>query len=472
MIAEANAPESALLTDLYQLTMLQGYFDQGMEQRAVFEFFVRKLPAERNFLIAAGLEQALTFLENVRFTSEELDWVSSHGAFRAAFVNYLAQLRFTGDVHAMAEGRVFFANEPILRVTAPIGEAQLVESRLINLLHFQTLIASKAARSVLMAPTKLLVDFGLRRAHGAEAGLLAARASYLAGFAGSATVLAAPLYGVPVFGTMAHSFVQAHDDESDAFDHFAHALPENVILLIDTYDTEAGAKKVVQLAPKLARDGIKIKGVRLDSGDLADHAFKVRRILDEGGLRDTTIFASGSVDEYVLDRLRAQRAPIDGYGIGTHMDTSADAPYLDCAYKLVEYAGAARRKRSEGKVLWPGRKQVFRSYDNDGRMAGDVLALAGDRLAGEALIQPVMRAGRRIEPPVPLNDSRARALRELSRLPEALKQLAHAPEFPVRVSPAIERLAQEVDDQQLYSKNQRPAQRRAFVECSEVDHAI
>jgi len=449
MISESNASTSALLTDLYQLTMLQGYFDQGMEETAVFEFFVRKFPAHRNFLIAAGLEQSLEFLENVRFTEQELEWIAKHGAFRPGFVNYLEHIRFTGAVHAMAEGTVFFPNEPILRVTAPIAEAQLVESRLINLLHFETLIASKAARSVLMAPGKLLVDFGLRRAHGAEAGLLAARASYLAGFAGSATVLAASLYGVPVFGTMAHSFVQAHDNEMTAFEHFARSLPENVILLIDTYDTEAAAEKVVALAPKLARDGIKIKGVRLDSGDLADHAFKVRRILDDGGLKDATIFASGSVDEYVLARLVKQNAPIDGYGIGTHMDTSADAPYLDCAYKLVEYAGSARRKRSEGKVLWPGRKQVFRSYGSGGRMAGDVLTLEGDRIDGEALIQPVILGGRRIAPPVPLNGSRARALRELDRLPDALRGLERGAEYPVRISQAIEQLAREVDSKQF-----------------------
>lgn len=451
MLSELNAPSSALLTDLYQLTMLQGYFDRGMEETAVFEFFVRKLPVGRNFLIAAGLEQALTFLENVRFTSEELEWLSGYGAFRPAFVRYLEKLHFSGEVHAMPEGTVFFANEPILRITAPIAEAQLVESRLINLLHFQTLIASKAARSVLMAPAKLLVDFGLRRAHGAEAGLLAARASYLAGFAGSATVLAAPLYGVPIYGTMAHSFVQAHDDETVAFDHFARSLPENVILLIDTYDTEAAAEKVVRLAPQLARDGIKIKGVRLDSGDLADHAFKVRRILDDGGLTQATIFASGSVDEYVLARLNERNAPIDGYGIGTHMDTSADAPYLDCAYKLVEYAGAARRKRSEGKVLWPGRKQVYRSHDNDGRMIEDILTLEGDPANGEALIQPVMRGGRRLAPAVPLGDSRARALRGLKSLPEVLKKLEHAAEYPVRVSEAIVSLARDVDAKQSQS---------------------
>lgn len=449
MVAEMKT--SPFLTDLYQLTMLQGYFDQGMKGTAVFEFFVRKLPAKRNFLIAAGLEQALAFLETVRFSPEELDWIASHGSFRPGFVRYLEALRFSGDVHAMAEGTVFFPNEPILRVTASIAEAQLVESRLINLLHFETLIASKAARSVLMAPGKLLVDFGFRRAHGAEAGVLAARASYLSGFAGSATVMAAPLFGIPVYGTMAHSFVQAHDDETAAFEHFARSLPENVILLIDTYDTEAAAEKVVRLAPKLMKDGIKIKGVRLDSGDLADHAFKVRRILDGGGLQDTTIFASGSVDEYLLERLMKQNAPIDGFGIGTHMDTSADAPYLDCAYKLVEYAGKARRKRSEGKVLWPGRKQVFRRYDEAGRIHSDILSLEGDQQEGEPLILPVMKGGRRLTPPEPLQRSRERALAELERLPEPLKSLEAAPIYPVTVAQALKNLASEVDALQAHA---------------------
>jgi nicotinate phosphoribosyltransferase len=451
MISDPNAQTSALLTDLYQLTMLQAYFDQGMEETAVFEFFVRKLPAQRNFLVAAGLEQALTFLENLRLTGEELEWISGYGAFHPAFVRYLERLRFTGNIHAMPEGTIFFPNEPIFRVTAPLPQAQLVESRLINLLHFQTLIASKAVRSVLVAPNKLLVDFGLRRAHGAEAGLLAARASYLVGFAGSATVLAAPLFGVPIFGTMAHSFIQAHDDESAGFEHFARSLPENVILLIDTYDTEAAAEKVVHIAPKLERDGIKIKGVRLDSGDLAEHAFKVRRILDDGGLRHVTIFASGSVDEYVLERLLQKNAPIDGFGIGTHMDTSADAPYLDCAYKLVEYGGKARRKRSEGKVLWPGRKQVYRSHDPDGYMLGDVLSLENDNQEGKPLIQPFMQDGRRIRATEPLNKLRDHALEQIKRLPKPLRVLAHGPEYPVAVSDAIRRLAQEVDAAQAES---------------------
>jgi len=262
---------------------------------------------------------------------------------------------------------------------------------------------------------------------------------------GSATVAAAPLFGVPVYGTMAHSFIQAHDDESLAFEHFAHALPGSVVLLIDTYDTEAAAQKVVQLAPRLQRDGIKIKGVRLDSGDLADHAFKVRRILDDAGLRDVTIFASGSVDEYVLAQLAEKKAPIDGFGIGTHMVTSADAPYLDCAYKLVEYGGKARRKRSEGKVLWPGRKQVFRSYGDDARMLKDELGLDGEKIKGEELIRLVMKGGRRVLPPLPLKELRQRTLNELNRLPQLLCGLKRAEEYPVGVSAAIHSLARQVD---------------------------
>ncbi len=409
---------------------------------------MRKLPLQRNFLIAAGLEQALGFLENARFTAEDLEWVSRQPAFRPDFVRYLTNWRFSGDVDAMPEGTIFFPNEPILRVTAPLPQAQLVESRLINLIHFQTLIASKAARSVLLAPGKLLVDFGLRRAHGAEAGLLAARASYLAGFAGSATVLAEAAYGIPVYGTMAHSFIQAHEDEKTAFDHFAHSLPGNVILLIDTYDTEAAAEKVVQLAPKLERDGIKVRGVRLDSGDLADHAFRVRRILDAAGLQYVTIFASGSVDEYVIKRLAEKHAPIDGFGIGTHMDTSADAPYLDCAYKLVEYAGKARRKRSEGKVLWPGRKQVFRSYDEQGHICGDVLGLASDRLAGEPLIQPVMKQGRRMGATASLRETREKTLEQLKRLPNGLKDIEPAPPYPVTVADSLREMARALDRQE------------------------
>lgn len=416
-----------------------------MEERAVFEFFVRKLSPGRNFLVAAGLEQALDFLENLRFSADELEWVTASGRFSPGLVDYLEKLRFTGDVHAMPEGTVFFANEPVLRVTAPLPVAQLVESRLINLLNYQTLIASKAVRSVLAAPGKLLVDFGLRRSHGAEAGLFAARASYLAGFAGSATVLAAALYNIPAYGTMAHSFIQSHDDEGEAFEHYARAFPNNAILLIDTYDTEAGAAKVVALAARLQQQGIAVKGVRIDSGDLKEHSRKVRRILDEGGLPKAVIFASGNLDEYRLHELLSSGAPIDGFGIGTALATSADAPSLDSVYKLQEYSGHPRRKRSEGKATWPGRKQVYRHYGENARMNGDILTLEEDHQEGEAMLKQYMRQGWRAQPAPTLAQIREHALRQYALLPETLRSLGAAPEYPVTVSQALQELARAVD---------------------------
>jgi nicotinate phosphoribosyltransferase len=430
---------SPLLTDLYQLNMLQSYLDHGMTETAVFEFFSRKLPARRGFLIAAGLAQVVEFLENVRFGADELDWVRDTGRFGADFIDYLADFRFTGDVDAMAEGTVFFADEPIVRVTAPLPQAQLVESRLINIVHFQSLVASKAARMVLAAGDRTLIDFGLRRAHGAEAGLFAARAAYIAGFAGTATVLADPLFGIPIFGTMAHSFIQAHDDETEAFEHFARSRPANLVLLIDTYDTEAGARKVVALAPELSAAGITLSAVRLDSGDLAAHAREVRRILDAGGLGAVRVFVSGGIDEDAITGFVASGAPIDGYGVGTSLVTSEDAPALDCAYKMQEYAGIPRRKHSEGKATWPGRKQVFR------QRAGDVLTVVGDAQEGEPLIRPVMREGMVVAPPPSLAEIRTHAAAELERLPEHLARLQTAPPYPVEVAPALRRLADEAD---------------------------
>ncbi len=435
----------ALLTDLYQLTMLQAYFDQGMNDTAVFEFFVRELPAGRSFLVAAGLQQALDYLESLRFSDEELAWLERCGRFSPGFVASLAELRFTGEVAAMPEGTVFFANEPILRVIAPLREAQLVETRLINLLQFQTLVASKAARVRLAAADRLLVDFGLRRAHGAEAALLSARASYLAGFDGSSNVLAAMRWDIPMYGTMAHSFIQAHTDETAAFEHFARSHPRANTLLLDTYDTEAAARTVVPLARKLSADGITIQAVRLDSGDLAEHARRVRAILDAGGLSGVSIFVSGSLDESSVEQLLAAGAPIDGFGVGTRMNTSADRPYLDCVYKLQEYAGAARRKRSEGKATWPGRKQVFRQLDADGRMAGDTLTLEDDAPPGSPLLVPVMRAGRRLAPSPPLQAVRGHASAELARLPDTLRPLSTAAAYPVTVAPALQALTRAVD---------------------------
>jgi nicotinate phosphoribosyltransferase len=436
--------ESLLLTDLYQLAMLQAYCEQGLNGTAVFELFVRKLPARRGFLLAAGLEQALEFLEGARFTEAECDALRRLGQFPPAFIDSLAGFRFTGDVDALPEGTVFFPDEPLIRVIAPLPEAQLVETRLINLLHFQTIVASKAARMVLAAPGKLLVDFGLRRAHGAEAGLLAARASYIAGFAGTATLEAALRFGMPAYGTMAHSFIQAHADESLAFEHFARSRPKGVVLLIDTYDTERGAEKVAVLAHRLAREGIQIQGVRLDSGDLGAHARRVRAILDAQGLPSITIFASGGLDEDMLLKFTGEGAPIDGYGIGTSLTTSSDAPALDCAYKLQEYEGVPRRKRSEGKATWPGRKQIRRRYAADGTFAGDTIGLTTEADEGEALLHPVMRNGRRLEPPPRLSATRAYAAEQLRRLPRTLSQLKPMV-YPVLVSEAIRRLAEECD---------------------------
>jgi nicotinate phosphoribosyltransferase len=437
-------PVSPLLTDLYELNMIQAYLDRGEDSEAVFEFFVRRLPPRRGFLLAAGLEDALDYLETLKFSAADIDWLKSTGRFRDNLLDYLKTFRFTGDVHAIPEGSVCFPNEPLIRITAPLPQAQLVETRLINILHYQTLIASKAARMVLAAPGKILSDFGLRTAHGAEAGLYSARASYLAGFAGAANVLAGEKYGVPIVGTMAHSFVQVHDDETTAFEDFARARPEGVILLIDTYDTEAGARKVVELAPRLKKDGITIRGVRIDSGDLAESARKVRAILDAGGLKDVVILVSGGITEDVLQTMMKERAPIDGFGIGVNLAASVDVPALDCAYKLQEYAGKPKRKLSEGKATWPGRKQVWRAYSTDGRMSGDILSIESDRQLGEALIVPVMRNGKRIAPAPTLAQIRERAARDLARLPEPLRKLEPG-DYPVKVADALKALAKQAD---------------------------
>ena len=441
-----NPLSSPLVTDLYQLTMLQAYFEAGMTETAVFELFVRKLPPGRNFLVAAGLEQAVEFLEGLRFGDEELEWIAASGLFKHDLAERLERLRFSGDVHAMPEGTVFFPNEPILRVTAPMPEAQLVESRLVNLLHFEVLVASKAARSVLVAPGKRLVDFGLRRAHGAEAGLLAARAAYLAGFDGSSAAIAGPRFGIPVFGTMAHSFVQSHASEAAAFVHFARAFPRTALLLVDTYDTVAAARKVAALAPGLARDGIAVQGVRLDSGDLAALAREVRGVLDAAGLAKATIFASGNLDEYRVRDLVAAGAPIDGFGVGTSLVTSSDAPYLDAVYKLQEYAGRPRRKRSTGKATWPGRKQVYRHYGADGRFTRDVVAAESDRQAGEPLVAQVMAGGKRLRPAPALAAARTHAKAQLDRLPLRLRALEDAADpYPVEIAASLHALAAEVD---------------------------
>jgi len=436
---------SPLLTDLYQLTMLQGYLDQGMNGTAVFEFFVRTLPPERGFLVAAGLETLLTYLEELKFHDGEIAYLEKTGRFSQNLRDYLQGFRFAGDVYSLPEGTVFFAGEPVVRIVAPLPMAQLVETRLINILQYEILIASKASRCVLAADGRaVLVDFGLRRAHGAEAGLLAARASYLAGFRGTSTVIAEPLLGIPVYGTMAHSFIQAHDSELAAFVAFCRSNPGNTTLLIDTYDTLAGARRALAAAEILSREGIKVNAVRLDSGDIPELSRQVRTILDRGGFPGIRIFVSGNMDEFTIRDLLDRGASIDGFGVGTKLDTSADVPYLECAYKLMEYAGRARLKKSPGKMTLPGAKQVYRQLEG-GVMAGDVLTVTTDRATGTPLMIQVMAAGRRIVPRGDLNAIAAYGQEQLRALPCRFRQLAATPPYPVSISPALAALSRETE---------------------------
>jgi nicotinate phosphoribosyltransferase len=435
----------ALLTDLYELTMMDAYYRGGMERTAVFEFFVRRLPDRRNFLVAAGLEQALQYLETLQFTSAEIEWLAQTQRLSRECLERLRDFRFTGDVYAMPEGAVFFASEPVLRVEAPLPQAQLVESRLVNLLQYQTLIASKAARCRLMAGDAQLIDFGMRRAHGAEAALHLARASYIAGFDATATVEAARRYGVPAVGTMAHSFVQAHDLEIDAFRQFAACHPDNIVLLIDTYDTIRGAQRAAELCNALRSQGVHVRGVRIDSGDLAAEAQRVRGELDRAGCRDVRIVVSSGVDEYAIAAMRSAAAPIDAYCVGTRLGVSADAPSLDCAYKLQQYAGRPCRKRSQWKETWPGPRQVYRQYDRDAQISLDVLGCADETIEGTPMLRQVMRAGRRTGPTATLHDIRRYCAEQVATLPLSLRSLERICYSPVKVSSRQHALVAEVD---------------------------
>ena len=444
-VSNSQCRTPALLTDFYQLTMMDAYFRLGMEDTAVFEFFVRRLPDKRSFLVAAGLEQVLDYLETLRFSAEELDWLRASGRFSATLLKRLETFRFTGDVYAIPEGTVFFASEPVLRVKAPLPEAQLIESRLVNLLHFQTLIASKAARARLAAPKAQLIDFGMRRAHGSEAACLASRACYIAGFDATATVEAARSYGIPTAGTMGHSFIQAHDLELQAFKNFAACEPENLVLLIDTYDTTRGAQRVAQLAQELRREGIVVKGVRIDSGDLASEARLVRSILDRHGCQNIRIFVSGNLDEYSIEAMQAVHAPIDAYCLGTRLVVSQDAPALDCAYKLHEYAGTPRRKRSQWKESYPGSRQVYRQLDPHGCIERDVIGCADECIEGTPLLHQVMVNGRRMCASPELSHTRRYCADQLTALPVSLRTLETVAQAPTKVSDRQHALAAEVD---------------------------
>ena len=426
----------ALLTDLYELTMAAAYFEEQMADTAVFSLFVRRLPERRNYLLACGLDDVLAFLETLRFDERALAYLDSLGRFSARFLRHLEQFRFTGDVFAVPEGTPVFAAEPILEIAAPITEAQVVEALVMNQIHLQTVLASKAARVVAAAQGRQVVDFGLRRMHGIDAALKAARAFSIAGVDATSNVAAGQAYGMRVAGTMAHSYIQAHDDEFEAFRAFARLYPDTV-LLVDTYDTLAGVAGVVRLAAALGPE-FRVTAIRLDSGDLGTLAIEARRMLNEAGLHQVGIFASGGLNEDEIARLVADGAPIDGFGVGTDMGVSRDAPALDIAYKLVEYAGRGRGKLAPGKVVPPGKKQVFR-VERDGLAEHDVLARYDEKITGRPLLQQVMKNGARLPTGrVTLDAARERARDELRRLPARVRDLAPADQpYDVVVSEAL-----------------------------------
>jgi nicotinate phosphoribosyltransferase len=436
----------ALLTDLYQLTMAACYFEQGMAAEATFSLFIRKYPADRGYFVAAGLAEALEYLETLRFTEDDLAYLESTGLFQTPFLDYLSKVRFTGEVHALPEGSIFFKDEPILEVSGPILEAQLAETFIINAVSLQTMIATKASRSVSAAQGRPLIDFSLRRTQGTDAGLKAARASYLAGFLGTSNVLAGKLYGLPIFGTMAHSYITSFNREIDAFRVFSRVFPKTTTLLIDTYDNLAGARNAVTVAKELEVRGERLSYVRLDSGDMAAISREVRRLLDDNGLNYVRILASGSFDEHKIAQMLAAGASIDSFAVGTKMGVSADAPYFDIAYKLVKYGERPVMKLSTGKVTLVDKKQVFRHYDDKGEMQRDVIALRNEDVAGALpLLRPVMRRGRIVRPLPSLNDHREHFQAQLARLPEPYKALENPPVYPVALSPGLQDLQSRVE---------------------------
>ena len=432
MSPSLRPPVPGLFLDLYELTMVDAYLAEGLTAPATFSLFARRLPPRRNFLLAAGLGATLDALARLRFSTEALEYLEELGIFSRALLHWLERFEFRGAVRAIAEGTPFFPDEPLLEVTAPLPEAQLVESVVMNQVALATAVASKAARMVEVAHGRVLVDFGLRRAQGLDAALIAARAAYLAGFTGTSNVLAGQLYGIPVSGTMAHSYVQAHATELEAFRAFVRHVP-NATLLVDTYDTLEGVRQVVRLSRELG-ELFDVRQVRLDSGDLGKLAAGARRMLDNAGLRKVGIVASGGLDEDQIAALVQAGAPIDGFGVGTSLVVSDDAPALDLAYKLVGYAGEGRMKLSTGKRTHPFAKQVFR-IEQGGLDHHDVLGRTGEDLEGRRLLDFAMQGGARTGIGAePLERSRQRAREELAKLPAWLRALGPADRYPVWIS--------------------------------------
>lgn len=444
-----NESNEALLTDLYELTMAASYDAHDMRGRATFDLFVRDLPKQRQFLVSGGLEQALEYLETVHFDEESISYLASLGAFKDDFLSRLERFRFTGDVWAIPEGEIVFANEPLLRVTAPIIEAQIVETFLLNCITYQTMVASKAARVALACGDRRFVDFSPRRDHGADAALKAARAAYIGGAAGTSNVLAGKIYGIPISGTMAHSYVMAFEDERAAFKAFVEDFPDRAVLLIDTFDVEEGARRAVEVFKEMDATRSKNWGVRIDSGDLGVLAPSVRKILDEAGLKDVKIMFSGDLDEYRIKRFLEDGVPVDAFGVGTQLGTSGDAPSLGTVYKLVADERGPKMKLSTGKATLPGCKQVYR-FESGGMFAHDLIAPESETVeGGRPLLKKVMETGSRIGHKESLDTLRGRCARGLAHLPAPLRSLEAGPsEYQVEISPALQHLVKRMEAQE------------------------
>ena len=437
-------------TDLYELTMAQAFFNEGMFAPATFSLTIRSYPPHRGYLVSAGLEDVLDYLSNLSFSENSLAYLRSERMFSEDFLDYLGGVRFTGSVRAVPEGRLFFADEPVLEVTAPIIEAQLAETFIINQINLQTLLATKAARCVWAAQGRILSDFASRRTQGVDAALKMARCGYIVGFESTSNVLAAQTYGIPPAGTMAHSFISSFESEIDAFHSYARTFPARAVLLLDTYDTIAGAHNAVEVAKQLEANGQRLLAVRLDSGDFDSLSREVRKILNEAGLDYVKIVASGGLDEHQVERLTRDGAPIDIFGVGTKVGVSADAPWSDMAYKLVCYDQRPVMKLSPEKTYLPGAKQVFRFKEAGGQLSQDVIGLQDEGMPdGEPLLTQVMVQGLRTGPKPTLGEIRELFCQEFLNLPDRFKVLENPPHYPVAVSSQLKELTSEVQAEVL-----------------------
>ena len=434
-----------LFTDLYELTMAASYFANKVFDVATFSLYIRDVYATRNYFVAAGLEQVLDELAAFQFSDQDISYLQSTGRFSEQFLDYLRQLRFTGEVNAMPEGTVFFANEPVMEVTAPIVEAQLIETFVLNTIGFQTMIASKAARCYHAAAGRPLIDFSLRRTQGQDAGIKVARSTFIAGFAATSNVLAGKIYGIPISGTMAHSYVSAFDNELDAFFAYADTFPDHSIFLIDTYDSVEGARHAAAVAKEMQKRGHTLIGVRLDSGDMVSLSREVRKIFDDAGLYDVKIYASSGFDEFKIAKVISEGATIDAFGVGTKVGVSADAPFVDVVYKMVRFKGRDVRKLSPGKVTLAGEKQVFRKSDQNGRYLEDIIGRRDEIIAeGKPLLEKVMENGHLLRSHPQLQMLQEKFKENFAALDDGYKSIQNHKAYPVKLSTRLDNLQERV----------------------------